>query len=158
MRSVDRPSGASCYCQNVELLRQSVVSSQRTHGTSRREGDNIRKDTEGNVNEAFHRPWSQTAVPRMDQYILHHPSNVQSRTALAPPPVNVPQPMASLLNGDLFASLKRLKEVNYLDIYPSLDRRSSSEPARPTMCAREVQRELAGMPLFVFIHFNSFVI
>ena len=170
MRSVDRPSGAtttSSYwappppssmmsTSNVELSRQSFIGSQRTHGTSGREGDNIRKGTEGNMNEAFYRPWLQTAVPR--QYILHHPSGIQSRTALAPPQVNVPQLTASLLNGDPLAFLKRLEGVNYFDIYPPPDRMPSSEPARPAMCTRKVQRELAGMPLLVFIYFNSFVI
>jgi len=134
---------------NVELSRQSFVGSQRTHG---HEGDNIRKGTEGNMNEALHRPRLQTAVPR---YILCHPSG---RTALAPPPVNVPQLTASLLNGDPLAFLKRLEGVNYLDIYPSLDRMPSSEPARPIMCTREVQRELAGMSLLASIYFNSFMI
>jgi len=167
MRSMGRPSGATTVSSywapplpssmmstsNVELSRQSFVGSQRTHGTSGREGDNIRKGTEGNMNEAFHRPRLQTAVPR--QYILCHPSG---RTAMAPPPVNVPQPTASLLNGDPLAFLKHLEGVNYLDIYPSLDRMPSSEPARSIMCAREVQRGLAGMSLLASIYFSSFVI
>jgi len=170
MQNVDRPFNAtiaSSYLaappplfvmstSNVELSRRSLINPPRTHWTSRCEECNIRKDTEGNVNEAFHRPWLQNAVSGMDQYILRHP--IQSRTALTPLSADVSQLMASLLNGDPLASLKRLERVDYLDIYPSPDRMSSSEPARSTMYRREVQRELACMLLLVLISFNSFVI